>query len=67
MNKIGALWLKTSKKGTKFMSGKIGEQRVVVFKVKEKKSEKHPDYEIFESEPMPQQSQEQQREEEPWA
>lgn len=53
LEKLGALWLKTSAKGTKFMSGKIGDQRIVVFKVKEKKSEKHPDYEIFKSEPMP--------------
>ena len=57
LEKLGALWLKTSKNGTKFMSGKIGEQRVVVFKVKEKRSDKHPDYEIFKSEPMPEKQQ----------
>lgn len=58
LEKLGALWLKTSKNGVKFMSGKIGEQRVVVFKVKEKRSDKHPDYEIFKSEPMPQRQEE---------
>lgn len=52
LEKLGALWLRTSAKGTKFMSGKIGDQRIVVFKVKEKKSENYPDYEIFKSEPM---------------
>lgn len=53
LEKLGALWLKTSKNGMKFMSGKIGDVRIVVFKVKEKRSDKHPDYEIFKSEPMP--------------
>lgn len=53
LEKLGALWLKTSKNGMKFMTGKIGEQRIVIFKVKEKRSDKHPDYEIFKSEPMP--------------
>ena len=58
LEKLGALWLKTSGKGMKFMSGKIGDQRIVVFKVKEKRSEKAPDYEIFKFEPMPQRQEE---------
>lgn len=52
LEKIGALWMKTSKKGVAFLSGKIGEQQVVVFGVKNKRSSRHPDYEIFKSEPM---------------
>lgn len=56
MNKIGALWLKQSSKGTKYFSGTLTapsaeKSQIVIFKVKEKKSEKSPDYEIFLSEP----------------
>ena len=58
LEKLGALWLNTSGKGVKYMTGKIGEQRIVVFKVKEKRSDKHPDYEIFKSEPRGQRQEE---------
>lgn len=51
MNKIGALWSKTSNKGMNYFSGIINDKQIVIFKVKEKKSEKSPDYEIFLSEP----------------
>ncbi len=56
LNKLGALWLKTSKSGTKFMTGvvKIGgrETRLVVFKNNRKLAgSKQPDYQIFESQP----------------
>lgn len=52
---IGALWLKTSKKGTKFMSGKIdGIGDVVVFKNTSKEAgDKKPDYKILKSQPRP--------------
>lgn len=49
--KIGALWLKTSPKGEKYMSGQIelnGEKiRLAVFKNSKKELEKHPDYNIL--------------------
>lgn len=51
MNKIGALWFRKSSKGTKYFSGVLNDKQIVIFKVKEKKSEKSPDYEIFLSEP----------------
>lgn len=58
MTKLGALWLKEGKKG-KFMSGVLtwGEQKIplVVFKNNRKQEAKHPDYEIFLSEPREQQ------------
>lgn len=54
---IGALWIKESRQGTKFMSGniRIGEDtiEVVVFKNKFKKEgSREPDFRIYESEPM---------------
>lgn len=59
-NKLGALWLKDSKKGTKYMSGVIekdGEKfNIVVFKNNNKKQDNHPDYEIYLSEPREQKS-----------
>jgi uncharacterized protein (DUF736 family) len=55
---IGALWVKTSKNGKKFMSGKVEVDgktvNIVVFK-NEKTSEKQPDYRILESVPQSQQ------------
>lgn len=53
MTKLGALWIKTGKKG-KFMSGVIKiddvETKIVVFKNDRKESDKHPDYNIMLSE-----------------
>ena len=54
---IGGLWLKTSKSGNKFMSGSIEiegkKHQFVVFKNTHKNGEKHPDYVIFPSNPIP--------------
>ena len=48
---IGAFWLKTSKKGEKYMSGVVeingAKVDLIVFKNKQKKEEKQPDYRIF--------------------
>lgn len=55
-DKLGALWLKDSKSGHKYMSGvvKVGdaEVKVVVFKNNYKEDEKHPDYIVYESKPQ---------------
>lgn len=56
MNRRGKLWLKTSKKGDKFMSGYVeiagNRYDVLVFKNNRKRPDKKDaDYEIFESEP----------------
>jgi uncharacterized protein (DUF736 family) len=58
---IGALWLKKSASGNKYLSGHItsGEdegieetrERVIVFANKDKKNDKAPDYRIYRSEP----------------
>ena len=57
---IGALWLKESKNGNKYMSGviesedlKINKMNIVVFK-NSKSKDSHPDYKIFLSEPRQQ-------------
>jgi uncharacterized protein (DUF736 family) len=51
-NEVGCFWIKESAKGTKFLSGKIdGIGSVVVFKNKNKKSDKQPDYRVLRSQP----------------
>ena len=54
---IGAMWLRTSKSGNKFMTGNIEIQgkkhQFVVFKNKYKQGETHPDYVILPSNPIP--------------
>ena len=59
--KIGALWVRESQDGRKFMSGLIetlnGDVQIAVFKNDKKEKENHPDYNIVLSEkskPAPQ-------------
>ena len=59
---IGALWLRKSASGNKYLSGHItsgeeegiedNKERVIVFANKDKKSDKAPDYRIYRSEPL---------------
>jgi len=60
-NRIGSLWVKTSKGGTRYMSGIINvggqEIRVVVFRNKQKRSDKSPDMSVFISKPAQPQGQ----------
>jgi len=54
--KLGALWERTSKKGETYFSGvfELNDQErinIVIFKNNYKEEEKHPDYNIFRSEP----------------
>ena len=48
--KIGSLWTKKTRNGGEFLAGVLEydgkKERIVVFKVREKKSEKSPDYTI---------------------
>lgn len=52
--KIGALWLKETKDGKKYMSGVLedlrGDIRIAVFKNDRKEKDNHPDYQIVLSE-----------------
>ena len=48
LKKIGAMWLKTSKSGNKYLSGIVNDQRIVVFKNTKKDKENQPDYQIYE-------------------
>ncbi len=50
---VGALWTTVSKKGLKFLTGKINDQPVIIFKVLDKKNERSPDYIIYESNTVP--------------
>jgi uncharacterized protein (DUF736 family) len=55
---IGALWKRTSKAGTKFLSGVInngvfGEVAIAIFERTEKRTENSPDYVIIASDPLP--------------
>jgi hypothetical protein len=55
---IGALWLKESRDGMKYMSGTLdlgafGEVPIAIFRITEKRNERGPDYNIVLSEPKP--------------
>ncbi len=47
---VGALWIKTSKKGTQFLAGKIGTTDVVIFQNGYKDNDVKPDYLVYKSE-----------------
>ncbi len=47
MERIGGLYIKKSKEGNTYLSGKIREEKVLVFKNKNKKTDKHPDYVVM--------------------
>jgi uncharacterized protein (DUF736 family) len=51
LEKLGALWKRTSKAGVAYLSGTIGEQKVVVFRTKEKRNDRSPDFQVYKSEP----------------
>lgn len=58
--KIGALWKRLSKTdGSTYLAGVIDNRKVVVLRVKEKRSDKSPDFQIFLSESAPIASKEQ--------
>lgn len=47
MEKIGALWYKASKNGSKFLSGTIKDINIVIYRNKYKKEANQPDYNVF--------------------
>ena len=48
MIKLAALWLKENEKSGKFFVGSVNDTTsIFIFKNKNKKSDKHPDYEVF--------------------
>jgi len=63
---IGALWLKKSQAGNKFLSGHVetsegegleeNKERIMVWPNKDKKNQNAPDYRIYRSEPRQQES-----------
>ena len=54
---LGGLWKRKSAKGTDYLTGKIGDQKILIFKTKNKKNDKSPDYIIYEAQDQGGQSQ----------
>ena len=51
-DELGALWIKNSKTGTVYMSGKIGDQEVVIFRNDKKvEGSNQPDWRVLKSKP----------------
>lgn len=46
MIKLTGLWKNKSKNGMEYLSGRLGNAKVMIFPVKNKKSDKSPDYEL---------------------
>jgi hypothetical protein len=47
MIKLAAFWKKTSKEGRGYYVGKLGDGKLLLFQNKDKKSENHPDLQLF--------------------
>lgn len=47
MLQLGGLWVNETKKGEKYMVGYLGGLRLLVFKNKYKKEDKHPNYIMY--------------------
>jgi len=48
---VGAIWVRESKKGEKYLSIKLGDAQYVAFKNKYKEKDNQPGWRIFPSEP----------------
>jgi hypothetical protein len=64
--KLGVLWKRKSKRGTDYWSGNINGQQIVVFAVRQKRSPKSPDFEIYKSERRDKQTAFHSEEQDPW-
>lgn len=45
--KLTALWVNETRQGKKYMSGYLGDSRVLMFKNEHKTEDKHPDYVLY--------------------
>ena len=52
MIKLTALWLKRSKDDESYMSGNVGDANIIIMRNKYKKSDNHPDYIVYITEPQ---------------
>jgi len=50
---LTGLWLKTSKKGKKYFSGNMGQNRLLIYKNENKTKDTQPDYLLYIAPPMP--------------
>ena len=63
MNKLGGLWQNKDKNGNTYFSGKVNDQKIIIFKNKQKQEgETYPDWIVYESESK---KEEKQKEEDP--
>lgn len=44
---IGSLWVATSSKGTKYFNGRMGNDKIIIFKNNNPKNENSPQYFLF--------------------
>lgn len=47
MLQLGGLWVNESKSGTKYMTGYLGNLKIMVFRNNYKSEDKHPDYVMY--------------------
>ena len=47
MIQLGGLWINESKSGNKYMSGYLGNAKLMIFKNNFKSEDKHPDYVMY--------------------
>jgi len=45
--KIASLWRNQDKNGTVYLSGYLGDAKILIFQAKNKTSEKSPDYHVY--------------------
>ena len=50
-DEVGALWQKLNREGEAFYTGTINGEDVIVFENKFKKSDSHPHYRVYKSQP----------------
>lgn len=47
MLQLGGLWVNESKSGTKYMTGYLGNLKIMIFRNNYKSEDKHPDYVMY--------------------
>ena len=47
LESIGSLWTNIDKNGNNYMNGTIGGKKVIIFSNKNKKEDKHPDWNVY--------------------
>jgi hypothetical protein len=66
MNKFFALWVNKSKDGKQYMSGTLGDMKIMIFKNDRKEKENQPDYVAYLAPKERKEQQQQEAEESPF-